>query len=256
MSSYDKLVPTHGHVTQANIHVDSAAVLSAKTVRIVPTTFSARATQSIAKAEDRALVTNTLDRAMCVRLSDRFEIVAENQPADLTVHAVVTNVIPTDAGAAALSTVASLGSSVVLPVGVPRLPIGLGGLSVEAEAIGKDGTQKAGIVWARGANSFANKARVSRVGDAYSLAASFGNDFSKILLIGKSPFGGGPSLPPLHRVRSGLGGQSKYAACEAFGRAPGLPGLVGGELGLPPAWTDKVPEHAVARSQVAQRGTE
>jgi len=39
-----------------------------------------------------------------------------------------------------------LGSSAVLPVSVPRLPIGLGGLAVEAEAVDSAGVQLAGIL--------------------------------------------------------------------------------------------------------------
>ncbi|WP_348626238.1 hypothetical protein [Rhizobium sp. CF080] len=33
------------------------------------------------------------------------------------------------------------------------------------------------MVWARGADSFTTKARISPLGDAYSLAESFGSDF-------------------------------------------------------------------------------
>jgi hypothetical protein len=35
-----------------------------------------------------------------------------------------------------------------------------------------------------------------------------------------------------------LGGAPKYVACEAFGRFPGITGIAGQGLGLPPAWTD------------------
>jgi hypothetical protein len=38
---------------------------------------------------------------------------------------------------------------------------------------------------------------------------------------------------------SALGGAPKESACEVFGRGPGVPGLMGGALGLPPEMTDK-----------------
>ncbi|MDU3132949.1 MAG: DUF3313 domain-containing protein, partial [Bradyrhizobium sp.] len=41
-----------------------------------------------------------------------------------------------------------------------------------------------------------------------------------------------------------LGGAPKYAACEQYGRFPGLKGFVGAGLGLPPDWTDKGADEA------------
>lgn len=67
--------------------------------------------------------------------------------------------------------------SILLPsvlVPVPRIPIGLGSLSVEAEARDPRGNQNAAMVWGRGADSFTSAARVSSDGDAYDLATEFG----------------------------------------------------------------------------------
>lgn len=237
--SYENLARSDGRLTKAKLRVDAPSIMAAKTIAIVPTTFSADSLPSVKKAEDRQLVTNAIDRAMCIGLSERFVVVTSDRPADLLVHAVVTNIILTNRAAAGLSVAATLGSAVVSPVPLPRLPIGLGGLSVEAQAVGEDGTQKAAMVWARGANSFTNRGRVSAVGDAYSLATTFGNDFSKMLIKGRTPFKGMPSLPSVQKLRSNLGGRPKNAACEVFGRAPGVSGMIAGELGLPPEWTDK-----------------
>jgi hypothetical protein len=71
------------------------------------------------------------------------------------------------------------------------------------------------------------------------LLKSFAADFSQLLVTGSSPFGTLPSLPSLHSIGSLFGGAPKEAACERFGRAPGLPGLIGDSIGLPPEWTDK-----------------
>ncbi|WP_318014030.1 DUF3313 family protein [Mesorhizobium sp. BH1-1-5] len=136
---------------------------------------------------------------------------------------------PTNALAVGVSKVASTAVSEALPevrVPVPRLPIGLGSLSLEAEAIDDNGKQAAAMVWGRGAN-------------AYDLAAKFGEDFSKLLVTGKTPLNKLPSLPARAELRAMFGGGPKYPACKAFGKSPGLVGFVGDRMGLPPAWTDK-----------------
>jgi hypothetical protein len=79
---------------------------------------------------------------------------------------------------------------------------------------------------------------VSPAGDAYDLAASFGDDFSKLLVSGASPFKTLPSLPSMRRVGSLLGGAPKESACEPYGRGPGVVRLMGSMIGLPPEWTD------------------
>ncbi|WP_320199734.1 DUF3313 domain-containing protein [Agrobacterium sp. rho-13.3] len=239
LSSYDGLKPANGAVTKTRIKVDAIALAAARTIKIEQTTVSPAAAIKIPDGAERSLTANAIDRALCVALSDRFEVVAANQPADLTVRASITNILPTNTMVAGVSVVTSLGSSAVLPVSIPRLPIGLGGLGVEAEAMGSDGAQKAAMIWARGADSITTSARMSPIGDAYALAESFGDDFGKMLTLGKSPFGGMGSLPSGQKIWSRLGGKTKYAACESFGRSSGLTGAIGAKLGAPPGWTDK-----------------
>ncbi|MQB34266.1 DUF3313 domain-containing protein [Rhizobium rhizogenes] len=239
LSSYNNMKPARARLTMATLWVDRTSVLSARTIRIIPTTISDATVQAIKQPEDRALIANTINRALCVDLSDRFKVVSPVEAADLTIRASIVDIMPTNSTAAGLSTVTSLGTAIVLPVSMPRLPIGLGGLSVEAEAIGADGQQKAAMLWSRGANSFTNKPRVSQVGDAYSLANTFGDDFGKMLVTGQSPFGILPSIPSGQKLRASLGGKNKYEACNAFGSAPGIAGAIAGQVGMPPAWTDR-----------------
>jgi hypothetical protein len=49
--------------------------------------------------------------------------------------------------------------------------------------------------------------------------------------------------PALGRAltRADFGGKYKFAACDAFGRAPGVKNMVGGQLGLSPSLTDSKP---------------
>lgn len=238
LSSYAGLTESGGTLAKANLRVDAVPVRAAQTVRLVPTSVQVDSGSTF-DPEDLALVTNAVDRALCTGLSDRFQIVAANQPADLVVHATITDIVATGRAAAAISTVASLGTIAVIHVPAPRLPLGLGSLSVEAEAIGRDGSQKAAMLWARSANMVTTTARIAEIGDAYSLSSSFGADFSRMLITGHDPFKGMPSAPSMQDFKTSLGGDPKFDVCKAFGRAPGIKGVGTALLGLPPSWSDR-----------------
>jgi hypothetical protein len=246
LSSYEGLAPSNGILTHAQIGVNRNDVLAATTVRIVPTSFSAVALGAGLSETQRRMVSNAIDRAMCIGLGDRFRIVALDAPADLTVHAVISHVGLTDATMAGASRVVSIGASVAekvfvpypVPVPTPRIPLGLGGLAVEAEARDPGGRQKAAMVWARGADMITSKPKVSTAGDAYDLAKAFADDFSKLVVTATSPFNTLPSLPSINRINAMLGVAPRDAACEVFGRGPGVAGMIGDSIGLPPEWTD------------------
>lgn len=242
LQSYAGLQQSDGFFTRSRISVSRNDVLAAKTIKIIPTVFSAPAQRTPFTAAQRNLVTNAVDRALCAGLSERLQVVGPSEPADLVVQAVVTNVAATDPIAVGVSKSASIVKSVLLPgvpVPVPRLPLGLGSLSLEAEARDPQGRQKAAMIWGRGANALLGQGRVASEADAYSLAASFGGDFSTLLVTGKTPFGGGlPSLPSMERIGFLLGGTPKYPACETFGRSDGVVGFLGAAVGVPPNWTD------------------
>lgn len=242
LSSYEGLEQSDGILAKSKLRINKEAILAAKTVRIVPTTFAGGARLDMITDEQRALVANAVDRYMCIGLSDRLEVVPESQPADLTVHAVVTHMNPTDEKAVAASLGAKIAKNVLLPgipAPVPRIPVGMGTLSMEAEARGSSGQQEAAMVWGRGANMFMGTARASKTGDAYELASAFADDFSEMLVKGKSPYGSMSGLPSADKFKALSGGAPKYAACEAFGRAPGLSGMISGAVGGPPEWADK-----------------
>ncbi|KAB1121596.1 DUF3313 domain-containing protein [Neorhizobium galegae] len=245
LTSYSNLGTPKGTLAKKRLYVDGRHLTTVKTVSIVPTTFSFSAESRIKTEADRSLVSNALDRALCVALSDKYQMVPAGQPADMTIRSVVTDIVPTNRAVAGVATAVTVGTGFVLPVSVPRLPFGLGGLAVEAEAVNGGGIQSAAMVWARGANSIQDKPRVSEVGDAYGLASKFASDFSRMLISGKEPKGLNISLPSGQRMRSWLGGKPKYPACDAFGRAPGLVGAVAAKYGAPPEWTDKKPKPAI-----------
>jgi Protein of unknown function (DUF3313) len=115
----------------------------------------------------------------------------------------------------------------------------MGGLAVEAEALDQSGHQAAAMVWARGADAFTSKPKVSVEGDAYDMAKAFGADFSRLLVTGANPFKQLPRLPSANAIKAIFGAAPKEAVCDGFGRGPGVAGLVGDAIGLPPEWTDK-----------------
>jgi hypothetical protein len=242
LASYDGLAPADGVVTHSKLRVDKAGILAARSVAILPTSFSSTTSTADLTDQQRHVIANAVDRSVCIGLSDRLEVVPSGQAADLAVHVTITDVTVTNATAAGVSKVASIapmfltgGASHIM---VPRIPLGMGSLSVEAEARDMRGQQKAAFVWARGADILTSTPRVSASGDAYDLASEFGADFSKLLITGENPFDKKLSMPSQQRVRSAFGGKPKYAACDAFGRT-GVPGFLGGKvLGSPPEWVD------------------
>jgi hypothetical protein len=247
LSSYKTLAPSDGILTRAWVSANKDELLAAKSVRIAPTSLSESASKAGLSDAQRKMVANAIDRAMCIGFADRFHVATTGESADLSVHAVITYVGLTDETAAGVSRAATIGVSVAekvfapvpVPIPTPRIPIGLGGLAVEAEALDPAGRQQAAIIWARGADAFTSKPKVSKAADAYDLASSFASDFSQLLVTGASPFQKLPSLPSVHSISAMFGGPPKEVACEAFGRGPGVPGLLGGMVGLPPEWTDK-----------------
>ena len=244
LASYENLTQSDGTLTHSKLRIDKKDVLAAHTVSILPTAFSASASQAELTDKQRLIISNVVNRSLCLGLSERFQIVPLGQPAELSVRALVTNVTPTNAAMSGVSNAVALVPlffSLGFPVPVPRIPIGMGTLSLEAEARDNRGVQKAAMIWARGADSVTSKARVSAAGDPYELASAFGDDFSKFLVTGESPFEKKmPTIPSVDRLNSKLGGKPKEAACEAFGRE-GIVKMIGGGMGLPPEWTDDGP---------------
>ncbi|ARP98515.1 DUF3313 domain-containing protein [Pseudorhodoplanes sinuspersici] len=248
LSSYDGMANSDGKITKSRILVKKEQVLAAKTINILSTAFMPSVAPTLSD-QQRALVANAVNRALCVNLSDRFVVVPPDAPADLSVRASITKAAPTDELAAGVSAAASLGASFIdwgtsVPIPIPRIPIGLGDLSIEAEAVDPRGQQQAAMLWARGATVLFSSPKASKASDAYDLAKAFGEDFGYLLVKAESPFNNtsGPNFPTLQRINSTMGLAPKHAACENYGRYPGLMGVVGNKLGLPPEWTDQGPK--------------
>lgn len=245
LSSYAGLRQSDGILTKTRQRADRSVLLNARSIQIEPTRIAKSADTQGLTPQQLALVTNTVNRSLCSGLSNRYVIARPNQSADLVVQAEITHLQATDVTLAGFSSVLSIGSTVVsattgLPVPSARLPLGLGGLSIEAQAITQANQQVAAITWARGADSLTTRPRMSEESDAYQLAKAFGDDFARLLVTGDDPIANPiGALPPVETVGEYFGGKPRFAACEQFGRHPGLGDALGGAIGLPPAWTDK-----------------
>lgn len=244
LASYTDLQPSHGMLTKTRLKVNKAVVMAANSASIIPTEISAQVRPEGLTKEQLRLVANAIDRALCANLSQRLSIVALGQPADLTVHAVITHLAPTDVTVAGVSKAANVGGMVAtaatgVPIPMPRIPLGMGGLSVEAWAETPQRQSVAAMTWARGADAITTKARVSGEADAYALAKQFAGDFGKLVVTGVDPIRHSlPALPSVQNVREFFGGSPQYVACEQFGRNPGVGDALGEIVGLPPQWTD------------------
>lgn len=133
--------------------------------------------------ESRLLVLGELDRQLCFRLSRRFELVGPEDPAAARVQAVITRLQETNATASA----ASAAVSKLLPGGSVRLPVGRGGLSIEARLDTADGRQAAAMAWSRGAGVVMDNGSLSQVGDAHRFTSNFAEDFSDFLVEAETP---------------------------------------------------------------------
>ena len=251
LTRYDRLKGSSEIASNARIYADQDALARTRTVRIIPTVFPANVYGAPALTrEERRLAANAADRALCYELSLRYDVVS-GRDADLTVRAQVTRVDPTDllgAGStiglsAAVSIAGQVGVGVAEGLGrvpIPRVPIGLGSLTVEAEALDRRHQQRAAMVWGGAANSFTSQPRFSRVSDAYDLAGEFGQDFGFFLATGKDPFKAPLTIPNWNRIRVTVLGEAPLDPdCAVYGRAPGVDGILTDYIGLPPDYGDR-----------------
>ncbi|MGC5778524.1 DUF3313 domain-containing protein [Methylobacterium sp. NFXW15] len=253
LTRYDRLQRSTSTATEARLFIDRPAVERARTVRIIPTAFPANVEGSAPlTAADRRLIANNADRALCYDLSLKYDVVT-SRDADLTVRAQVTRVEPTNligagttiAGSAAVTIASQVGVGFAEGIGripIPRVPIGLGSLTVEAEALDRHHQQRAAMIWGGAANSFTSQPRFAASSDPYDLAGDFGQDFGYLLARGEDPFTAANTLPTWDRIRVTILGEAPLDPdCEAFGRAPGVDGILTDYIGLPPEFSDKGP---------------
>ena len=161
-----------GVLAKRRTFADKAKISSATSIRIAPVTFLDGATPAGVKDQDAAYVAAAAAGAFCRTVAKRFTIVEQPGPGVIDIRITITNLKATNAAAAA--------ATAVLPI---RAPIGLGGLSLEGVAVLGGATDPAAaIVWSRQAAPVIDGARISKVGDAFDFATSFGRTFAGVIV--------------------------------------------------------------------------
>jgi hypothetical protein len=112
LSSYAELKRSDGLLTHAKLRADRDRLATAQTVRLAPAEISTDARFSGLSEAQLRLVANAVDRALCSGLSDRFTVVAANDPADLSVKTTITYVSETSVAASSASLAVSAGATI------------------------------------------------------------------------------------------------------------------------------------------------
>jgi hypothetical protein len=128
-------------------------------------------------AQQAALVANHAARSACLGLAPHARLQPDAAAGAIDTQLVVTAIEPTSGAAAGASSLVDY----FVP-GPARLPVGLGGLALEAELRDPQAGQLALVKWARGANAVTDNAKLSPIGDAWQLAGRFGKEFARLLL--------------------------------------------------------------------------
>jgi hypothetical protein len=232
LSSYEQMQPARSLRARALIFANAQALAGAHSVRIAPVAFRPGAADVVSPAQ-AALIARGVGRTLCLKLSQHFDMVAPEAPADLTVRVSVIHITPTDRAAAAVTVPMSAGSMAMGIPMIPRLPVGLGAFSAEGEAVDASGARRAALVWSRGADILTSRPRMSRIGDAYSLSLAFAGDLAGLILTARNPLHDVPPLTPRARRRP------TPALCETlYGHGRPVESFIAGYVAAPPEWTE------------------
>jgi hypothetical protein len=199
------------------VAADRAALRGVRRIAIPQVRLSSNLLAADITPRQQALLTNAAGRAACTELAKRFELSPPTAASDAEVQLVLTAIRSSSATASGLSALVGI----VVP-GPSRLPLGLGGLAGQAQAVGADGQTLLSYRWARGARSVAEDASMSRIGDAWQLARMFGRDVGRELAAQLGPKADRRRLLSADTRRTG-----RALCAQVFGTTP----LIGRGLG-------------------------
>ena len=173
LGGYDGLV-TREDTIRASIRQrrDDVAVTAIDRVHLEPSGFVGTAGSALTD-EERAQLLREVDRQICYEVSERFTLTPEAQGV-ARLRTGVVDVRPTGTVGSGVAAVANM---LIPGPGTFRVPGTTGGLAVESELVGPDGTQVAALAWARNANTVGTDApSLSRIGDALQMAEPLGDE--------------------------------------------------------------------------------
>jgi len=173
LSRYDGLV-TREDTIRASIRQrrDETEAAGIERLFLDPAVLVGAAGAGLSEPE-RAKVLREVDRQICYEVSERFDL-ASTATGAARLRTGVVDIRPTGAAG---SGVAAIANMLIPGPGTFRVPGATGGLAVESELLGADGTQIAALAWARNANTLGTDSpSLSRVGDALQLAEPLGDE--------------------------------------------------------------------------------
>jgi hypothetical protein len=158
---------------------EADAVKEITAIRIEPTALSPSIIKaaSVSEAEANAVLFE-IERQLCYDLSRRFRIADMTDETATRIQSQLTRIQSTNAASAVMSS--AISRAIPGPASV-RLPIGRGGMSVEARAETPTGREAAAMSWSRGAGIANDGGSISEVGDAHRFADAFAADFTRWL---------------------------------------------------------------------------
>jgi len=173
---------------QVDVRSDPARLTQIRSVRIEPAKVADGVIlPSGISSADIALVLGEIDRQMCFKLSRYFDVEPSSPPSAAKPLIAASTVRVALTGLQQTNPVASVASAIVSRVvpgpGSIRLPLGLGGLNVEAAVdLPNGGGEAAAMAWSRGASVAFDKGSLSAVGDAHRFASDFAESFTALLV--------------------------------------------------------------------------
>jgi hypothetical protein len=178
LKTYDDMKPRKMVRAKADQRKGGPRLAQVRTVAIEPTVLYPSVKADWLTEDARAALLREIDAQLCFELTERYQLAPLGQ-ADARVRAAVTEVDATGRAGSAASAAAEV--FIPGPIGV-RPPGSTGGLSAEAEMLGKDGRQLAAITWNREAMEIgSDNPALTRVGDALQFAEPFADAAAKAM---------------------------------------------------------------------------
>lgn len=159
-----------------------------------------------------AIVSNALNRSICLRLGQYLTAEPIPSEAALEIDIALTGITSTSKAMSGLSAIVGT----VVP-GPFRIPIGMGAIALDARASTR-GQTAAFMRWAKGANPVLNGAKVSTIGDAYDLVDTFAREFGQLLLQGASKVRTREKLPSERIAANRALCETRYGTVDPIGK--------------------------------------
>jgi hypothetical protein len=183
LTRYDAMKPREMVRAKAMQKRGGPQLARLRSVSIEPTKLDPSVRADWLTDNARTALLREFDAQLCFELSKRYPIAAPGK-GDARVRAAVTDLEATGRAGSAASAAAN--TFIPGPIGV-RAPGSTGGVSAEAEMLGRNGRQLASISWSRTAMTVgADNPSLTRIGDALQFAEPFADAAAKAMTAPKA----------------------------------------------------------------------